>query len=323
MTPLKNILFISSVDHDDSAALQRAVALAESNQASLTLATVLSIPPGYKLLLKAHVGFKNLMESEIERYRETLQTKRDKLQTETNLEIHTEVFTGKMDLEVARQVVRNDYDMVVKSSESSIGPKKPLLFFGSADINLMRYCPCPVLIVKPSWTGSFKSIIAAIDRDEEAPENHLLNLRILELASWLAIADSSELHILHYWTLPFESLLRSSRSVLSKEDVDLMAEEESQVREEWIQNLISEFSEKNPEEMKYLNPHIHSLRGQASLDVPEMAKKVNADLIVMGTVGRIGVQGLLMGNTSETILQQIECSGLTVKPPGFRSSITA
>ncbi|WP_213457176.1 universal stress protein [Thiocapsa sp.] len=42
----------------------------------------------------------------------------------------------------------------------------------------------------------------------------------------------------------------------------------------------------------------------------------------MGTVGRTGIPGLLMGNTAETILQQVDCSVLAIKPPGFVTPVT-
>jgi len=42
----------------------------------------------------------------------------------------------------------------------------------------------------------------------------------------------------------------------------------------------------------------------------------------MGTVGRTGIPGLIMGNTAESILNNIGCSVLAVKPPGFVSPVT-
>ena len=127
---------------------------------------------------------------------------------------------GKADLEIVRQVERGGYDLVLKSCEETRGMKRAL--FGSIDMNLMRKCPCPVLIVKSTEQEHFGLIVAAVDRDADSPENHLLNIRILELSAWLALAESSELHIVHAWTMPFESLLR--RGSFSKEEVDSMAE---------------------------------------------------------------------------------------------------
>jgi nucleotide-binding universal stress UspA family protein len=55
--------------------------------------------------------------------------------------------------------------------------------------------------------------------------------------------------------------------------------------------------------------------------IPALATQLKADLVVMGTVGRSGIPGLLMGNTAETILDQLSCSVLVMKPPGFVSPV--
>ena len=50
-------------------------------------------------------------------------------------------------------------------------------------------------------------------------------------------------------------------------------------------------------------------------------KEGDYDLVVMGTVCRTGLPGLLIGNTAETILSTVPCSVMTVKPSGFASPI--
>jgi len=44
-------------------------------------------------------------------------------------------------------------------------------------------------------------------------------------------------------------------------------------------------------------------------------------LVVIGTVGRSGVPGLLIGNTAEKVLSTVDCSVLTLKPEGFETPI--
>jgi nucleotide-binding universal stress UspA family protein len=46
-------------------------------------------------------------------------------------------------------------------------------------------------------------------------------------------------------------------------------------------------------------------------------ERLQIDCIVMGTVARTGVRGFIMGNTAETVLEQIDCSVLAIKPQGF------
>jgi len=44
---------------------------------------------------------------------------------------------------------------------------------------------------------------------------------------------------------------------------------------------------------------------------------VHPDLVVMGTIARGGIAGMLVGNTAERLLQRLDCSLLTVKPADF------
>ncbi len=45
------------------------------------------------------------------------------------------------------------------------------------------------------------------------------------------------------------------------------------------------------------------------------------DLVVMGTVARGGLAGLLIGNAAERMLRKLPCSVLAVKPDGFVSPV--
>ena len=55
--------------------------------------------------------------------------------------------------------------------------------------------------------------------------------------------------------------------------------------------------------------------------IPRLASSQQVDLIVMGTVCLTGLPGLFIGNTAENVLQQVDCSVLTVKPGGFVSPV--
>ena len=55
--------------------------------------------------------------------------------------------------------------------------------------------------------------------------------------------------------------------------------------------------------------------------LPELVARHRINLLVMGTVARDGVSGLIIGNTAETVLDVVRCSVLAVKPPGFVSPI--
>ena len=97
---------------------------------------------------------------------------------------------------------------------------------------------------------------------------------------------------------------------------DLQAAEENldQLINKTIRNLGKQAS-------SYLEPKTHLLKGSARKEIPALAKRIEADLVVIGTVARTGVSGFIMGNTAETILNQIDCSVLAIKPPGFKTPV--
>ena len=59
------------------------------------------------------------------------------------------------------------------------------------------------------------------------------------------------------------------------------------------------------------------LKGEAGILIPQLAQAKEVELIVMGTVNRAGIAGLLIGNTAEKVLRRVDCSTLTVKPERF------
>jgi nucleotide-binding universal stress UspA family protein len=66
---------------------------------------------------------------------------------------------------------------------------------------------------------------------------------------------------------------------------------------------------------------LHFIKGDAANVIPQLAYEQHMELIVMGTVGRTGLPGLIIGNTAEEILSQADCSVLTVKPEGFKTPV--
>ena len=47
---------------------------------------------------------------------------------------------------------------------------------------------------------------------------------------------------------------------------------------------------------------------------PTLAARLKADIVVMGTVGRTGAAGKLLGNTAEQVLHRLHTSMLALRP---------
>ncbi len=319
MKRFSNILLVADTALDKPVALRRAMALAEVNQAALTIVDVVEELPEKSSKAGAGLPYTELLDIAISEKRRGLERLSETIQG-TRVNVSTEVLIGKAFLEIIRKTIRDKHDLVLKC----IDPKRAwqLAKFGSTDMQLMRKCPCPVWILKGDDKPRYKSVVAAVDNDPESAATEALNRQILELSTSLAIAESSELHIVHAWSLVFESYFRSGRASIDDAEIDAMIAGERDARMQWLDELVNSFCfSGNKEAVDYIKPHLHVIKGDAMQVVPAKSKELNADVLVMGTVARTGVSGLLMGNTAESILMNLDCSVLTVKPPGFVSPV--
>jgi len=73
--------------------------------------------------------------------------------------------------------------------------------------------------------------------------------------------------------------------------------------------------------MERLNPQFHLVEGDPEEVIQGMITDNKVELVVMGTVARSNLAGLLMGNTAENILNRLSCSVLAVKPSSFISPV--
>jgi nucleotide-binding universal stress UspA family protein len=186
--------------------------------------------------------------------------------------------------------------------------------FGSTSLHLIRKCPCPVWVMKPTRRERFHRILAAVDPMFAEEEKNLLNIKIMELATSLAQMEQGELHIVHAWNFRGDDLL-GIRGRMPSETIDQLANQTRAIHKKGFDDLIGKYSLKN------LNHWLHFLKGDPAVRITDLAAKERIDLIVMGTVYRTGVAGFFIGNTAENVLQQVDCSVLTVKPEGFVSPV--
>jgi nucleotide-binding universal stress UspA family protein len=223
-------------------------------------------------------------------------------------------------MEIIREVLSNRHDLVIKVCESVEWLHQR---FGSEDMHLLRKCPCPVWLIRPSAPKTYRRILAAVDVHDGDPEDEsesrrLLNLQLIELAASMAIADFAELHVVHAWQAIGESEMRGSFMRVPEEKVNAYVEQVRLQREANMEKLMLQAAGNLDEgALDYLKPEVCLLKGWARKVIPVLAKQIEADLVVMGTVARTGVPGFIMGNTAESILSQLECSVLAIKPTAF------
>jgi len=298
MKRFKNILVVLNDVAGDDETLAQAVALAQKNNAVLTIAAVIED-------VKASSEYTTEREEHLFRLASSL--------AQDNVSIHTVVLNGTPFLEIIRQVMRNDHDMVMMTAEGDVGYAQ--LFFGSTSLHLIRKCPCPVWLTKPEAHNDYARIMAAVDLDCDGSSESELNITIMDLATSLARLNDAKLYIAHAWEV-------------SGKDRDTLKSEITDEIENWILHTHEMNRRRKLDllldryELEDVNHVVHLMRGAPEYVLPQLADTSQIDLIVMGTIGRSGIPGFFIGNSAELMLRQVQCSVLAVKPENFVTPVT-
>jgi len=315
MRRFKNILYVADPVVEQGEAFERAVALAEKNGARLTVTEVAEPIPSFITRQSPHKLREIVTEhrkSELKKICESVSGR---------IKIEARILEGTFFLEVIREVLRNGRDLVIKPAEAGGLLGK---LFGSNDMHLLRKCPCPVWLIKLAGNRSCRNILAAVDFGEEEERKlvEALNRQILEMAISLAHSEDSALHVCHAWYPPYEDMMRN-RSGFAEEEVKAYVREVLTDHQKELDQLMGRAEKWVGDEMyKSVSPNTHLGKGDPRNVIPELTKELHADLVVMGTVARTGISGLLIGNTAESILSRLDCSVLAIKPAGFASPVT-
>lgn len=231
---------------------------------------------------------------------------------QAGIEVSGRVLAGTPFLEIIRQVLSHGHDLIMIMAEGSGGLRE--ILFGSTTMHLMRKSPCPVWVLKPTQARSYRRILAAVNPDPQHENQDALNRKIMDLATSLASMEESELLILHTWSVAMESVLRGKRSGLDRQEVDRLVQQTREAHRQYLLNLLADYP------MAQIKQQVYLVKGEAAEVISNMARR-QIDLIVMGTVGRTGVAGLLMGDTAEKVLRQVDCAVMAIKPDGFVSPV--
>jgi universal stress protein E len=315
-----DILLVVDEGTNYEAALARGITLARNNQARLTACAIVDTVPAEMRMGVTAITPREVLDIAVAEKRDWLNGIVESVAAD-GVPIEAKVLIGKPFIEIIRQVLRSDHDLVIRCADVDKGVRD--ILFSSTVMHLMRKCPCPVWVIKPAERQKYRRILAAVDQDPEEPLNDALNRQILEMATSLALAEHSEAHIVHAWEVFGENLLRSRPWDLSEAGFEAMVQEEAGARRRWLEGLFEIYGiSADSNTAGALDIHLHVIKGKAQHVVPELARELAADLVVMGTVAHTGIAGFFMGNTAEDILVQLDCSVLAIKPPGFVSPVT-
>ena len=206
-------------------------------------------------------------------------------------------------LAMVRRVLAGESDLVVVGRHDRSDAAAAHL--GSVARKLMRKCPAPVWVVDPGHDLVHRLVLGATDLSPVGDE-------VLRLAAYVAESQDCALHALHAYQISMELQLEAVR----------MSAREYSRRIHELENGVRRSIRGSLAPVTHLEPHLHIGCDAPSRAILGAVERLDPDLLVMGTLSRGGVAGLLVGNTAERLLGRLECSLLTVKPDDFVCPIT-
>jgi nucleotide-binding universal stress UspA family protein len=171
------------------------------------------------------------------------------------------------------------------------------LSLGTTTEKVIRKSAKPVLAVHPEHPLAFTNILCPVDFSDASA-------RGLTSAIQLARAFHGKLHVLTVMPPP-SKYHRLDHSWGQWAVTAEAAAASRHVRE--FDEFLCRFDFRDVQWQKNI------ARGDPAEEIVASAKSENADLIVMGSVGRTGLPYVLMGSTAVKVARQLPCSLLTVK----------
>lgn len=289
--------------------VKHAVAIARDHNAHLTLFGVAeTIEKEYESWLTTKLPA-DLHQALLVKQTDALQQQVEDIKSEY-ANVDAVVAEGIPFVEIVKQVQSGGYDLLVIDAVSSTSPRKR--FMGSTTKHVLRKCPCAVLCVRGNTKPS--KVLAAVDVFASRPESQALNLKVLTYAHAQAQRDGAQLHMI-YAQQPIGEPMLSAWGVGSADMLDGMESDLITSARSKLLKLAEDVCGSADGVV------MEALLGNPRDVLPMYVKDKGIDLIAMGTVCRTGIKGFLIGNTAESILSEVECSVLALKPDGFVSSV--
>ncbi|MBL4940857.1 MAG: universal stress protein UspE [Colwellia sp.] len=208
---------------------------------------------------------------------------------------------------IIERVIKDNYGLVIKGTHQH--DKLKSVIFTPTDWHILRKCPCPVLLVKDHEWPIDGNIIAALNVGSDEAEHHSLNVKITEEAKQLAQLIQANVHLVNSFPGTPVNIAIEIPEFNSNEYNDTMLKHHEQAM----------IAHANKFDISIVNTHVEE--GLPETVIEQIAAKIDAELVILGTIGRTGLSAALIGNTAEHVIDQLNCDVLALKPDGYVSPL--
>ncbi len=205
-------------------------------------------------------------------------------------------FNSTLNIKVNIKVLMGKYHEVILSESEKINAKAIILgtqqkdtlknfFIGSTAERVVRSSNVPVFVIKNAPTKKYKKVVVAIDFS-------VYSRKCLEFA--LDFFSNEEIYLVHCYHIPYKHLMESSQLTYKAKREQKKAFMNMVNRE--MTHFLKSF-EQNTENIKIIikeGPVITRLNNEM--------KRLKADILIMGTRGRLGISRAFLGSVAEDML---------------------
>jgi universal stress protein E len=210
---------------------------------------------------------------------------------------------------IVRQASRIRADLIV--AERHAGRHVAPWLLHLTDWELLRLSPVPVLLVKSPRPYRRPAVLAALDPGHAFSKPAKLDGEILRVAGTVTEALHGTLHAVHAY-LPMPSLPVSDDIVTADLAARIRATARARARKAFQAAL---------QTVKIPAARRHLVASHPVNAIPDVARRTRSAIVVMGAVSRSGLKRVFIGNTAESVLDQLACDVLIVKPANFVSGV--
>jgi nucleotide-binding universal stress UspA family protein len=195
--------------------------------------------------------------------------------------------------------------LIVLGSRGLGGVRRALM--GSVSDSVVRHAHCPVMVVRGEPVVFPTKILLATDGSEDA------NLASSTAAD-LAKSTNSELHILYVGGMPSVFYESPGAIVLDPDLQSRMEEDAEEAARTKLKEQVQKISEAGAEIAE-----THARVGYPDVEIVDLAERLSAGVIVMGSRGLGPLRRALMGSVSDSVVRHAHCPVMVVSPEKVRS----
>lgn len=188
-------------------------------------------------------------------------------------------------------------DLLLKSTHHHSAIERSIIT--NTDWRLIRKCPCPLMLVKPSEWHADGSLVTAVDPLHAKADQAKLDQVLLASAKYLSVTLGAPLKVFHSF-FPFVSTLFPMGGETVEHLERIRGHHMGKMRA-----LTGEFD--IPEDA------IHLSEGDLVHNLITYVEDSNTNLLVMGALSRNFLERAIVGNTAEKILEDCPCDILVLK----------